>query len=329
MPPHRGHLHLISEAAKRVDALTVIIFIKPDEPIPGELRYRWLQELAGEHAVICIDDEYPVDYDDPAVWDLWIDSIRRRYPVGPDIVFSSEEYGEELARRLGAENYTVDIQRETVPVSATAIRDDPMGHWDDIPNVVRPWFIRRVAIVGAESTGKSALAEKLADRFQTCWVDEYAREHIAERGGICLPEDLPIIAHEQRRREDAASLVANRLLFCDTEPLTTTIWSEHYFNDCDPEIQRMANDDRYGLYLLCYDDVPWIDDGLRDSPNDRAWFTERFTTELAARNRRVVVIDGDFEKRFRVAFDAVAEFLTEVATSIPSVISLRSLTPPL
>ncbi|HXG65858.1 MAG TPA: hypothetical protein VNO70_12195 [Blastocatellia bacterium] len=142
MPPHRGHQFLIEYARSRADHLTVIIFTKSHEPMPGSLRAEWMRQLFPEVSVLHVTEEHPMDFGDPAIWDLWIAAIRKVYPEGPDFVFSSEEYGEELARRLGAQHITVDPDRRQVPVSATMIRERPFAYWDFIPPPVRDYFAR-------------------------------------------------------------------------------------------------------------------------------------------------------------------------------------------
>lgn len=306
MPPHRGHRHLVEFALHRVDALTVIIFTKRHEPIPGALRAAWVRLLFPEATVLHVEEEHPVDFQNPGVWDLWIGAIRRVYPVGPTKVFSSEAYGEELANRLGAEHVMVDRARRSVPLSATAIRTRPLDHWDDLPACARPWFVRRIAIVGAESTGKTTLAASLAAHFSTAWVPEYARDYLAARGGICRRDDLPVIARGQAESEERLAGRAQRYLFCDTDLVTTGLWSERYFGEVDPEVERLAAAGTYALTLLCENDVPWEADGLRDSPGHRAWFRKRFASELASRGRPFRVLSGSKEERLGTAAAAVA-----------------------
>src|SRR5690242_874886 len=93
MPPHAGHQALIDFARPQVDALTIILFSKPSEPIPGALRLSWLRELYPDLALHHIDRDAPVDYADPTAWDFWIGLIRAAHPAPVDVVFSSEPYG--------------------------------------------------------------------------------------------------------------------------------------------------------------------------------------------------------------------------------------------
>lgn len=307
MPPHRGHQFLIETAARQVDRLTIILFTKQDEPIPGHLRLEWLRSIAGRHRVVRITDEHPVDFEDATVWDRWLESIRRICQTGPDRVFSSELYGEQLARLLGARHIMVDHDRKRFPVGARKIRSQPWRYWDFIIEAARPYFVQRVAVVGAECTGKTTLARELAEHFRTIWVPEFARSYLESRGGTCAWEDMVRIAHGQMQAEDEAIGRANRLLFCDTDLLTTSLWSHHYFKKCDIEIMANANAREFALTLLLAPDLPWVNDGLRDCPSlkDRKWFHARLREGLEKRKRRFAEITGQEDERLRNALQAI------------------------
>ncbi|HEX6986124.1 MAG TPA: AAA family ATPase, partial [Planctomycetaceae bacterium] len=218
-------------------------------------------------------------------------------------------YGQPLAELLGATFIPVDVAREAVPVSGTAIRDDPLRHWEYLPAPVRPYFVKRVCLFGPESTGKSRLARDLAAHFGTVWVPEFARGLLDRKAGRCDPEDIPLIARGQAASEEALARRANRVLFCDTDLLTTTIWSDVLFGRCPAWIAAEADCRRYDLTLLLDVDVPWVDDAQRYLPHLRREFFARCESELARRGRRYVVIRGSWEERFERAVAAVEEAL--------------------
>jgi len=305
MPPHRGHQFLIETAAKQVDELTIILFTKSTEPIPAQLRVEWLRALAGTHHVIHVTDEHPIDFDNPAIWELWVGSIRRVYSTGPDFVFSSENYGDELAKRLDARHVRVDPERRTVPISASQIRERPWRFWDFIPECARSYFVQRICILGAESTGKTTLARQLAEHFSTTWSPEFAREYLEKKKTPCTLDDIPLIAREQVTAEDRAARQADRFLFCDTDLLVTSLWSEFYFDKVPAEVAAMERHRCYALYLLTAPDLAWVHDGLRDAPQKREWFHNRFNQELSARGAGFVEIAGHGEARFDNARRAV------------------------
>jgi NadR type nicotinamide-nucleotide adenylyltransferase len=309
MPPHAGHLHLFAFAQQHVANLHIVLFSKSSEPIPGGLRETWLRELAPRAVIHHVTLEHAVDFSDPAAWDFWVSAIRDALPAAPDVVFSSETYGEELSRRLGAQHQSVDPFRTHFPIAATQIRARPLEHWDRIPPAVRPYFVRRVSIVGAESTGKTTLAQALAAHFRTVRVPEFAREYLLARDGQCTEADIPIIAAGQVRLEDQLAREANRLLVCDTDLLTTQLWHEHYFGPCPRDLLELSESRTAHLYLLCDLDVRWVADGLRDSPRQRQWFHRRFLEELGRRGAPVVLISGSRKVRLERAIAAAGALL--------------------
>lgn len=310
MPPHRGHELLVDVGRRFVDRLTVLVCTLRREPIPGDLRFAWMRGMFPDLDVRHVTDEVPSDPSEhPDFWAIWTALLRREMPSGADYVFASEPYGARVAEILGARFVPVDPAREMVPVSGTAIREDPMAHWEYLPDCVRPHFVRRVCVFGPESTGKSTLARDLARRFGTVHAAEFARGLLDAKGGRCDPDDIPRIARGQAAAEDALARQAKRLLFCDTDLLTTTLWSEVLFGSCPPEIRAAAEARRYDLYLLMDVDVPWVQDGQRHLPHARAEFFARCEAALRTRGRPYVVIRGSWAERLERAAEAVAPLL--------------------
>lgn len=312
LPPHAGHVYLVEFARRWVDDLTVVVGTLASEPIPGAVRFGWMQELFPSVRVVHLTDENPQAPDEhPGFWEIWRASLSRVLPAAPDFVFASEPYGAKLAEVLGAEFVPVDLERSALAVSGTAVRDDPLLHWAHLPHNVRPWFLRRVSVFGPESTGKSTLARRLAEHYQTRWVPEYARTLLEHRQGALAARDLERIARGQVASEDALAQAANRLLVCDTDPLLTVVWSEALYGDCPETIQSSARERRYDLTLLCDVDVPWVADPVRYLPDERRSFFERCERALASQRRRFVRIQGDFTQRFAAARAAIDSMLEE------------------
>jgi HTH-type transcriptional regulator, transcriptional repressor of NAD biosynthesis genes len=306
MPLHKGHQHLIEFARPQVEHLTVIVGSLAAEPIPGHLRFDWVRELYPELAVYhCTDENPQYPHEHPDFWTIWVRSIRRFLPDGPEVVFSSEEYGEELARRLGTVHVSCDLARDAVPISATRIRENPYANWHFIPELVRPYYTKRVVVYGPESTGKTTLAARLAEHYQTVWVPEYARAYLDAKGAWVEYGDIPIIARGQIQTEEALARQANRLLVCDTDLLTTCVYSLHYFRECPQDVMRKANQREYDLYLLLDIDVPWVEDWQRPDPGSREFFFDWFKRELDERDRNYIVVSGSYEERFETAKGAV------------------------
>ncbi|MFI7427023.1 AAA family ATPase [Micromonospora sp. NPDC049836] len=320
-PPHAGHHALIEAAAARCATVTVVVAPSRRESIPLAERVEWLREAhAGTPWVRVVGryDDHPVDYADPAVWDLHCAVFADALGGAPvDAVFSSEAYGAELARRFGAVPVCVDPERRTVPVSGTAVRADPAAHWRWLSPAVRAWLVRRVVVVGAESTGTTTMAAALAAHYGTSWVPEYGRELTARklaelrrgRPGATVFDvvwdraDFAEVVREQQAAEDAAARVSGPLLFCDTDARATAIWEERYLGSSSAPVRAAAR--RPALYLLTdHVGVPFDDDGLRDGEHLRAWMTGRFRAELAGCGVPVVELHGPHEARLATAVAA-------------------------
>ncbi|RJF95297.1 AAA family ATPase [Noviherbaspirillum saxi] len=154
----------------------------------------------------------------------------------------------------------------------------------------KPW---RIAILGAESTGKSTLAEALATHFRTLWVPEYLREFVELHGRTPYEEEQLVIARVQTEREDAAALSASRFLFCDTTPLMTSLYSRFYWGRVEPRLERMAADRHYDLTLVTAPDAPWVADGLqRESEAVRQQIHTQLLAKLAALNLPYSLVSG-------------------------------------
>ncbi len=178
----------------------------------------------------------------------------------------------------------------------------------------------RIAVYGPESTGKTELAGKLAAHFGAPLVAEYAREFWDQHGAIALG-DIPAIAREQWRREDEALLrqgfggqAAPKLIICDTEALTTVLWSDLLYGTCPDDIRREADRraNGYALYLLLDIDVPFAPDVQRcfPDPADREKAMRIWRGALERRQLPFTTIFGDWVERERLALEAVNRLLS-------------------
>lgn len=313
-PPHRGHKLLIDTALAGCGELTVVVCDRADQLPRGDVRAAWLREIHPQARVIVVDD--CVDAEDSRGW---ADYTRQFLGYAPEIVFSSEDYGVRYAGFLSARHVLVDRERQTVPISGTQVRTDPLGAWDFLEPPVRAHYAIRVCLVGAESTGKTTLARALAEHFHTEWVPEfgrvYAEDMLAKHGQPTaktargtLPEyrwtteDFITIARTQCEHEEAAARRCNKVLVCDTDAFATGIWHRRYMGVRCAEVERLAAAwKRPELYLVTDVDMPFVQDGTRDGEHLRAWMHGVFLEELAAQGRSFQVISGTHAERLRAA----------------------------
>lgn len=312
-PPHKGHHFLIETASSQCEKLFVLVCWKPEQTVPIGVRISGISEIHPEVTVIAVEDSL-ADDDTPG----WAAYTIQVLGQSPEAVFTSEEYGEGYARAMGAQHVMVDRQRSTVPCSGILVRSNPLEHLGFMSPPVRAFYIKRVCIVGAESTGKTTLAEQLAKHYQTVLVPEFGREYCAEKwaeGNISSAwksEEFITITREQERREDQAARVANKLLICDTDPFATSIWHERYLNSRCREVEEIAKNRHYDLYILTGDEIPFVQDGLRDGEHIRHWMHKRFETALTATKRPWVLVSGSLPERFLTAVGQIDRLLYSV-----------------
>jgi NadR type nicotinamide-nucleotide adenylyltransferase len=167
----------------------------------------------------------------------------------------------------------------------------------------------KVSIIGADCTGKTALAKSLADHYGTIWVPEFAREFLLANGGKCNVSDMITISRSQVMAEALALPKANRILFSDGSPLASCVWSMRYFGEITPDLIELAHSHTYDLYLLADTDLPWEGDGLRNSQHLRSWLHQEFVSRLRCSGCRFSVVHGTGEHRLESAIEAVDALL--------------------
>lgn len=169
--------------------------------------------------------------------------------------------------------------------------------------------IKKIAIVGPESTGKSTITQQLAKHYNTLWVPEYARYYCAALTEPCNLQDEINMYHGQVALEASILAIAEKnLIFCDTTFITVKIWSDEVFGETPQVVMDALPNYTYDLYLLMDIDLPWQEDPLRDFPHKRAHFMQIWHQELQSLNANYVIINGQ-EERLENAISAVESFL--------------------
>ena len=173
------------------------------------------------------------------------------------------------------------------------------------PNIPTPNPpLQRIALIGAECTGKTTLAKALAKRFDTLWVGEYLRFYFDQRGvgfTSCLDDIMPI-AYGQINAENHAACHAKRFLFCDTNLILLAVYSQYYFNQVPDELHRLiiaqTQSNHYSHTLLTDDKgIAWVADGQRGLPFGRAMMRQKIVDKLTYYGASFTPITGSLGER--------------------------------
>jgi len=323
MPFHNGHVLLCDTAIVNSEKVTILVCSLPTEPIPGEIRFKWVKEQYRNNPNVTVKHcntvlpQYPKD-DPENFWNIWVDVAKSYCPSDLDVIFSSEEYGITYAEKLGIQHHMVDLDRNIVPVSGTLCRQDPFTMWHYLPEQVKPYFVKRIAIMGSESCGKSTLTKELAKVYNTNYVEEYGRTVYEEHdhghfNTFSRLSFLDIISGRQII-ENAMIKQSNKLLFCDTEDLTTVLFYDMYFPDDINQLcadirnklrDTLSSKPKYDLYILLKPDCDAIQDGTRNFLDQRWSHYEKLKHEMKSRGYDFVEVEGSWANRHMEARKAI------------------------
>lgn len=305
-PPHRGHKYLINTGAAACKQLTVVICYKENETIPGLLRAQWLQRIHPKVRVMAVLDNKLAD-DDSEGWAAYTKGI---LGYTPDVVFTSESYGDPYAKFMGCVHVLVDRERVHFPISGTMVRSNPMKYAQFLEPCVLAYFALRIAIVGAESTGTTTLSKALAEHYKTVWTPEYGRmfsegKIYGDDRAAWRTEEFIEIAEAQSTLEDTLAEASNGIVICDTDAFATSLWHERYMGTRSPEVEEIAKGRQYDLYILTGDEIPFEQDGLRDGEHIRHAMHNRFVERLTEEKKNFILLRGSKEERLARAIHAI------------------------
>lgn len=316
LPLHKGHLYAIEEAAKQVDELYVILTSSQNRDkelctrdgckfIPAEHRLSWLGASLKETntKIVHVEDEhFDEDYD----WTEGAGMIKEAIGKPIDYVFSSEQDYEGYFAYLypEAEHVVIDNKRTHVSISGTEIRKDIYANWDFLPPAVRPFFVKRVAIVGTESCGKTTLVKKLAEHYATNGIHEVGRKYCERYADYLTREMFDDIAMDHYRLQQTKAEASNKLLLVDSDAVITQYYLDMYFSGAQSSlIEEIIKLQNYDLVLYLEPDVPWVDDGLRSAGEEdvRRKNNELLKRMYDERGIQYTCISGGYDQRFEKA----------------------------
>lgn len=296
-PLHRGHQRLIETARQSCGRVAVMLWSDPDVPaMPTAVRVEWVRQLYPDVTVVAFEaGEAPPN---AAPGETHRAFVRDHLPFPVEAVFTGgEPYGDALADVLGAAHVVVDRREDGW--SGSALREDPLAHPDALHPLVRGHFVHKVVFLGAESTGKSTLAQALAEATGEPYVEEVGRTLWVEAGGDLPLAEYVTICREHVRLEDEAVPRARRFVFVDTNAITTQEYAFFFFGECPPEVQAYADRcrQRYAHTFVCAADIPFDQDGTRVHPQVQQYMDGAIRNDLTIRGIPYTVVGGTLEER--------------------------------
>lgn len=302
---HSGHQFVIDQALLEVDRLIILIYDSPSStPIPLDVRAKWIETIYSNSPITviqgwCGPEETGYTEDIINLQNEYIKKV-----VGDREIthfFSSEPYGEHVSKTLNCINRVIDMTRQTIPISASDIQKKPYQYREFINPIVYKDLITNIVFLGAPSTGKTTIAEKLANEHNTVWMPEYGREYW-EKNEIkrrLEPWQLTKIAEEHILRENEKLLEADQFLFTDTNAITTFMFAKSYHGSAEEKLSYLAEQciKRYDFFFLCEDDIPYEDSWDRSGEVNRLIFQRQIKSDLLQRGIPFISLSGPLDER--------------------------------
>lgn len=309
-PFHKGHQYLIETGLKYTEQLTVIVCQTDRYKILPEIRAGWIKKLFTNIDVRILEHDASLDSNSTDISEKWASLTTKFLGFIPDVVFSSETYGDPYAKFMGSEHYLVDLERRKIPISGTQIRSDIGKYWNFMPDATKSYFLQKVVVLGAESTGTTTLAKDLAAHYHTVWAPEYGRLYyegkiFSSNLSSWSTDEFIHIAKSQNGLEEALRTKSQHLLICDTDAFATTLWHERYVGRKSKKLDQIVKKEKPLLYILTDVDIPFVQDGTRDGEHIRSWMHQRFLAELKKNGFNYIIVSGDKKQRLSAAIKGI------------------------
>ena len=323
-PLHIGHLHDIIRAASMCEELYIMIsWCEGRESVSKEMRYRWIHNCTkhlSNTKIIMIEDKAASKeiYDTDYYWEKGAQDIKSTIGKHIDAVFCGSDYlGKNRFEPLYPDSEVVYFDRSEVPISSTDLRFDVYENWQYIPPICRPYYVKRVLVIGGESTGKSTLVQNLAIAYNTNYVREIGRDTCDIAGGedFMNVDDLYKNIIFQKAEEICALEHSNKLLFIDTDAITTKFYSDFLLTDssdrqkCNALADATAKINAFDLVLFLEPTVDFVQDGTRNEKirNDRIKYSEQLRKLFDNIGIEYISVAGDYLNRFNTAKEIIAQ----------------------
>jgi len=323
-PPTLGHIYLIEEASKCCEHLVVLIATMYDdeEPfIPGIERYKILKEHFSGHKNVIIkfhqgdEPQFPEEHE--RFWGIWLKIVLSYIDIEKtDVVFSSEEYGNTFARLLGITHECIDLDRKAVPISGTKVREDLYKNWEFLPQETKRYFMKKIAFMGPESTGKSTISEIIAKthfkHLYAEWIPEYGRTFYETYGQESMKNQhsfQKILNTQTSLLKHTISHTNSRLIICDTEDITTKIFYDLYHPTNQILDLNKLEVEKIDYRIVFYPDNESTQDGTRENLHKREEHCQMIIDRLIKDKLPHIVLRGSYSEKIVQSIEVVNNIL--------------------
>lgn len=318
-PMHNGHLECIIKAACMCEKLYIVLSIGNNrDEVDYRVRYRWLYQATkhiGNVEIFTISDdceskqEYTLEASKADS-----EFVKKHIGEPIDVVFCGSDYDADSFWNVNYPDSEFYVF-ERNDISSTAIREDLYGHWDWLPTFVRPYYVKKVLLIGVESSGKSVMTVNLANYYNTNYIEEAGRD-LSEKSGtdtLMLDEDFTEILLTQKLNEMKAVEQSNRVLFCDTDCLITQFFLK-FLGGNEENIKLSDAIDAlnsYDLVLFLAPDVKWVQDGDRSTEirDNRDKYRKMIADIYESHGKKFEYIEGDYLTKFNRCVELVDKML--------------------
>lgn len=316
-PLHIGHLNIMIKAASLCEELFIVLsYSRKRDAIPMEYRYRWihnsLRHLTNVHVLLLEDSaQTKEEYDTKEYWETGRDDVISQIGKNVDVVFCGSDYkGTNIYETF----YQCDViyyDRNEYPISSTDIRENPFKYWGYIPSICKPYYTKKVLLIGGESTGKSIMAANLALVFNTNYLGEVGREVCDYAGAedLMIAEDFHNILLRHKLKEQELLCSSNKILFIDTDALITKFYAQFLLINKEEKEKTEALADAinqindFDLILFLEPTVAFVQDGTRNAriEAEREKYSNLIKTIFDKAGLKYHCLYGDYIERFEEA----------------------------
>lgn len=298
-PLHIGHLSLIEFGLEQIKNGTIdklIVLVDNHHSYKISLKDR----------VSCLKEEFPLievrgieeftlqePHESPNFWNYWNKIIKENIPEKISLIIGSMPYIKTLANNLGIKYLLFDEYRDGINFSATQFRNEPKENWSFLSPSSKKLLCKKIAILGAESSGKSTLCKNLSNHYQTNYTPEFARTFIENRGRKLSKEDFLEVQKQHYSHHQSLIKFSNYTHFLDTEAITTRLWFNWFYPEHNDEfLNEYIHKQKIDLFIIIHPIDKWEKDFVRyqESYKERLKFFYKIKKYLFKHNKKFIVV---------------------------------------